>query len=322
MIKPRVILIGAGKFGKNHVKTLAQLDKDGRCEFSGVVDKDSHILSEISKNYDIQTSTCIEDLMNNADAVVIATPASTHFNLTIDCLSNNKHVFVEKPVALNYADALQMHQKAISKSKILMVGNIFRHHVIIKSILKNLHDDGIGKIRILDGEFLNTADARTDVGSLLNYIHHLDLFCYIMKISPTSISCQNFFATNNNFEDYCTLTLTYPENIVATIRVGWLGLRKSRNFTITGSKKTLFADLVSNTVTYYSGSNKEGISENMEKFELNAKNLPLYLELDNFIDSIQNNTSPLSDSESSLLSIKLAEKALESAQSQKTIYLQ
>ena len=128
-MKPKIALIGAGRFGKNHLRVLKELEKDGLCTLYGVVDKRAEILESVRTNYNIAvTSNLTEVLKSDIDAVDIVTPADTHFEVCKECLAAGKHVFVEKPLATNYAEARKLLQLAVDKDRILMAGPIYRYN--------------------------------------------------------------------------------------------------------------------------------------------------------------------------------------------------
>ena len=95
-MKPRILLVGAGRFGINHLRNLDVLSKKGYLEFLGVVDTNTNLLTKIQHKFNVTCSNRIEDFLDYADAVDIVTPASTHYELTKLFLKKNKHVFVEK----------------------------------------------------------------------------------------------------------------------------------------------------------------------------------------------------------------------------------
>lgn len=132
---PKIVLVGVGRFGKNHLRVLKELEKDGLCALYGVVDKNIEILRKLRKNYDVKTTSDLTEFLNNdVDAVDIVTPADIHFELCKKSLSAGKHVFVEKPLTTSYSKAKELIQLAAEKNRILMAGHIFRYNPAVKKI--------------------------------------------------------------------------------------------------------------------------------------------------------------------------------------------
>ena len=104
--KPKIVLVGVGKFGKNHLRLLKELEMEGLCTLHGVVDKRGAVLEKVKKSHGVRISTDLNDfLTNDVDAIDVVTPTDTHFAICHKCLETGKHVFVEKPLTTRYAQA-------------------------------------------------------------------------------------------------------------------------------------------------------------------------------------------------------------------------
>ena len=120
--RPKVLLIGAGRFGKNHLKVLRALESKGRIDLVGVITRSNQ--NELT-----------EDLLKSVDAVSIITPIDTHYGLVKRCLKYC-HVFVEKPLTRSYKESNALAVVAKENKKILTVGHIFRYHPVSKELKK------------------------------------------------------------------------------------------------------------------------------------------------------------------------------------------
>jgi predicted dehydrogenase len=326
-MKPKIALIGVGKFGKNHLRVLKELEKDGSCTLYGVVDKRAEILESVKAEYNVTvTSSLAEILKSDIDAVDVVTPADTHFQICKECLAAEKHVFVEKPLTTNYAEAKKLVQDAAAKNKILMVGLIFRYNAAVKKI-KELIDRGeLGKIYYMFGHYMGFKDPRTEVGALLNFaVHPIDIYDYLLEEVPEEATCSTaHFLGRENFEDLAVIVLRYGNGAVGIIECSWLPPGNYRDLTIVGSKKSATLDLSKQTATLNNihiekndGILKaidEGSSTVDVKFEE-----PLKLELKDFVQCVETGRKPIADNQVALRGAMIAEKALESARLKRSV---
>ena len=326
-MKPKIALVGVGRFGKNHLRVLKELEKDGLCTLHGVVDKSNEILENVKKNYDVATTSNLDEfLKSDIDAVDVVTPANTHFELCKKCLTNGKHVFVEKPIATNYAEARKLVQFATEKDRILMVGLIYRYNPAVKKIKELIDLKKLGKIYYTFGHYMGFKEPRTDVGALLNFtVHHIDIYDYLLEEMPKEAICSvGYFLGRENFEDLAVLVLRYRSGSVGIVEGGWLPPGNYRDLTIVGSKKSVTSDLSKQTVIlhdiYFERNDDtfkaidKGSSTLAVKFEG-----PLKLELKDFVECIKTGRKPVANGEVAARTVMIAEKALESARLKRSV---
>ena len=326
-MKPKIALIGAGRFGKNHLRVLKELEKDGLCTLYGVVDKRDEILENIRKDYNFKvTSDLTEILKSDIDAVDIVTPADTHFTISQECLAAEKHVFVEKPLTTNYVEARKLVQFAADKDRILMVGLIYRYNPAVKKI-KELIDLGkLGKIYYMYGHYMGFKEPRVEVGALLNFaVHHIDIYDYLLEEPPEEATCSvAYFLGREKFEDLAILVLRYGNGAVGIIESSWLPPGNYRDLTVVGSEKSVTSDLSKQTVILHD-IRMEKISGTIKAIDegqlpLNVKfEEPLKLELKDFIECIKTERKPIADAETASRTVMIAEKALESAHLKRSV---
>jgi UDP-N-acetylglucosamine 3-dehydrogenase len=326
-MKPKIILIGAGKFGKNHLRVLKELEDDDLCTFYGVVDKRIEILENVKRNYDVAVTTDLaEFLKSDIDAVDVVTPADTHFEVCQKCLTAGKHVFVEKPLATEYADARKLVQLAADKDRILMAGLIYRYNPAVRKIKELIDLRELGKIYYLYGHYMGFKEPREEVGALLNFaVHHIDIYDYLLEEIPEEATCSvAHFLEREKFEDLAILVLRYGKNTVGVIEGGWLPPGNYRDLTVIGSNKSVTSDLSKQTVILHDIHMEKkdrtfkavdhGSSPVDVKFEE-----PLKLELKNFIECVKTGRKPIANGEVASRSVMIAEKALESAHLKRSV---
>ena len=327
LYKPKIVLVGVGNFGKNHLRVLKELENQGACKLYGVVDIKGETLKVVGKGHKFKTSVDFHDfLKDDVDAVDVVTPTSTHFVISKECLAAGKHVFVEKPLTTSYVEAKELVQIAEEQRKTLMVGHIFRYNFAVRKIKELIEKGELGQVYYLFGHFMGLKDPKPDVGALFNYtVHHIDIYNYLLQKVPEEVTCcVGFFLGRNEFEDVAFLALKYPDNIIGIVEGSWLPPGKYRDLTVVGSKKSVTSNLSEQTLELHDVHIKawngrlRAVDKGSEKLDLKFKE-PLKLELQDFIESIETGRKPMADARSALDVIKIAEKALESAQLKRSV---
>ncbi|MCA8939706.1 MAG: Gfo/Idh/MocA family oxidoreductase, partial [Planctomycetes bacterium] len=158
MPKPNVAVVGAGYWGRNHVRVFHQLGA-----LAAVCDGDAKTRAQVESEYGVPTFANSEEMLaSDIDAVVIATPASTHDGLTQQCLEAGKHVLVEKPASLNKDRLLANIVLAQSKGLTLMAGHLLLYHGAFQALLKAVKEGAIGRTLYAYGQRVNLGKVRTD----------------------------------------------------------------------------------------------------------------------------------------------------------------
>jgi predicted dehydrogenase len=326
-MKPKVALVGAGRFGKNHLRVLKDLEKEGLCNFYGVVDARRETLENIKKDYDLKTtSNLAEFLSSEIDAVDIVTPADTHFELCRQCLSAEKHVFVEKPLATKHVEAIKLVQLAAEKNRILAIGLIYRYNVAVRKIKELINSGELGEIYYMLSHYMGFKEPRTDVGALLNFtVHSIDIYDYLLEEVPEEVTCNTaHFLGRRNFEDLALLFLKYRNGAVGIVEGGWLPPGNYRDLTVVGSKKSVTTDLGKQTIILHdihmeknNGAFK-AVDKGMQSLNLKFEE-PLKLELKDFIECIKTGKKPTANGDAASRTLMIAEKALESARLNRSV---
>jgi len=165
-----IAVIGCGYWGKNLVRNFQQIGV-----LKLICDKNETLLAQFKDQYPgIETCLAINDVLTREDinAIVIATPAETHFTLTREALLNGKHVFVEKPLALTVEDAKELVELAENKQLTLMVGHLLQYHPAFMK-LKELASNGeLGRINYIYSHRLNLGKIRREENILWSFAPH------------------------------------------------------------------------------------------------------------------------------------------------------
>lgn len=188
------------------------------------------------------------------NAVVIATPASSHFRLAMEALAHGKHVFVEKPLATSVVEVDQMAALASSRRLLVMAGHTFLYNNAVRYI-KGLIDSGeLGDVRYIYSQRLNLGRIRSDIDALWNFApHDISIIQYwLNEPEPVSVDRHGMAYMQAGVEDVVFLNLQYPNKVIANIHVSWLDPQKVRKMIVVGSKKMVVYDDVSDEkVTIY-----------------------------------------------------------------------
>ncbi|MHA1834745.1 MAG: Gfo/Idh/MocA family protein [Candidatus Baldrarchaeia archaeon] len=326
-MKPTIVLVGAGRFGKNHLRVLKELEKEGYCNLYGVADIKSDVLNEIRLSHDVATSTDFRVfLAEDVDAIDIVTPTSIHYKMCKECLEAGKHVFVEKPLTTSYVKARELVHLAEKQGKVLMVGHIFRYNLTVQKTKQLIKKGELGEVYYMFGHFIGLKDPRPDVGVLYNYaVHHIDIYNYLLEELPEKVHCcAGHYLGRKEFEDVAVLTLKYPSGTLGIIESSWLPPGKHRDLTVVGSRKSITSDLLKQTLKLHDSQidmhedRFKAVNRGITEIKLEFKE-PLKLELLDFIESVKTGRKPLADGQAALNVIKVIEKALESAKLGRTV---
>lgn len=239
--------IGCGYWGPNLLRNFsAQPD----CRVKFVAELDSARRKYVDENFPRSTTVAdIQPLFEDPeiDAVLIATPAASHYELTRRALEHGKHVFVEKPLATTTGEADELLSLAEANGKTLMAGHTFLYNAAVRYAKKLLDDGELGEVYYIYSQRLNLGQVRSDVNAWWNLApHDVSILLYLMKGElPVSVSAIGISYIQPGIEDVVFATLSWANGITAHIHVSWLDPGKVRKMTFVGSRKMVVYDDVS-----------------------------------------------------------------------------
>lgn len=179
----------------------------------------------------------------DVDAVVVATPSDDHYETTIASLKAKKHVFVEKPFALNRQAADKMIALAEENKKILMVGHIYLYNNCIKLLKSIINEGTLGSLLYIRSLRTNFGPIRSDVSALWDLAtHDISIFNYLFDELPLKVSGNASCLIGGALEDIAQGNLWYSNNCTASFFVSWLEPQKLRKITVVGTKKMVVFD--------------------------------------------------------------------------------
>ncbi len=310
-MKKKIGVVGCGHWGKNLVRNFHGLN----CLYA-VCDIDKKRLDSTAKKYpDVLAYSDVKELLKdrNVEAVVISTPAVTHYSLAGEVLRSDRDVFIEKPIALTDKDGEDLVSLAREKNKILMVGHILEYHpAIIK--LKEMIDEGeLGKIHYIYSTRLNLGKFRTEENILWSFApHDISVVLSLLREMPEEVSAQGGNFLNPNITDITVTHMNFPSGVKAHIFVSWLHPYKEQKLVVIGQKKMIVFDDVNPEEKLFEYSHKIDWIERMpvprpeeaQPIEIERKE-PLRVECEHFVDCLITRKTPKTDGESGLRVLKI-----------------
>ena len=306
--------IGVGYWGPNILRNLMA---NQRCEVKTAVDLSEERRDFVRGLYPlVAVSDKIDDIINDSeiDAVVIATPVASHFDLAMRSLEAGKHVLVEKPMATTVEDVEVIGRLAMEKNLVAMAGHTFLYNHAVRYVKKLMSSGELGDIRYIYSQRVNLGRIRSDVNALWNLApHDVSIIQYWLgDPEPESVQETGMDYIQNGVDDVVFLNIKYPNNILANIHVSWLDPHKVRRMTVVGSEKmVVYDDLAENKVAIYDKGidrmavlgeymdfdNPNGVSFNHRSGDVVFPKIkweePLKVEVEHFVDCIQNGTACL-----------------------------
>lgn len=236
----KVGIIGYGYWGTNLVRNFFGTDN---CSLAVVADGRPERLTVLSKNFpSVNRVTSAEEIINDSttDAVVIATPVSTHYQLAKKALLNGKHVLIEKPMTSSPEEADELINLAEQKGLTLMVDHTFLYTGAVQKMKELIQSQTIGTLQYFDSSRINLGLFQSDVNVLWDLApHDISILTFLINELPVSINATGISHTRNHIENIAYMTVNYDWDFIAHFNVSWLSPVKVRQTLIGGDKKMI-----------------------------------------------------------------------------------
>lgn len=323
----RIGVVGCGYWGPKLARNFNELPGT---ELAWIADLRPDRLAHMLNLYPQTrvTQSYEEMLASDIDGVAIATPVSTHFRMGMKALQAGKHVLIEKPLAATSAEAAELVRTAESMNRKLMVGHTFVYNPAVEAVRTIVQSGELGEIYYINGTRANLGLFQPDINVIWDLApHDISIMNYVLDAQPLSVSARGgiYVQREKGIHDVAYVTLTYPKEIMAEVRVSWLDPVKTRRYTVVGSKKMLVYDDIAHAkvVVYDKGVDVPPYSDTFEEFQLSYRHgseqaypvfwsEPLRNECQDFVRSIAEGTRPLSDGYAGLQVVQILEKAQKS----------
>ena len=308
----RVGVVGCGYWGSKHVRVLSSLpDVDVI-----LIDKDQARRDSIELTYPVAGSfESLEAAVEAVDAVIIASPPSTHYEIARQALESKLHLLVEKPMTTSVEHAIELIQLAEQVDRRLMVGHTFEFNAGVWGLAEAIRAPEFGKVRYINSARLNLGLYQADTNVIWDLApHDISILNYILDSRPTSISAWGLNLMSAQ-SDVAYLSLRYDDiDVSACIHVSWLDPMKVRRTTVVGEHSMAVYDDVATEDRlriYDKGVTAGATTQNDAGHPLSYRNgsivspfidfkEPLQLELSAFVDSIRSGVNPPVDGRNGL----------------------
>jgi len=317
---PRIALLGCGYWGKNLARNLHELGTlDLVCDLSEVGRS-----TAAEKAPGVAASADFNEALHSGDidAVAIATPAETHFELVMTALTAGKDVFVEKPLALKAKEGLELQRVAAERGRILMVGHLLEYHPAVLRLRELINAGELGDVNYVYSNRLNFGKIRTEENALWSFApHDVAVILRLLGEMPSEVTCVGGSYLTPGLADVTVSTLLFQSGRRAHIFVSWLNPFKEQKLVVMGEQRmAVFNDVESEhkLILFNQRVDLEGKQPllrhgGQETVPLSEEE-PLWRECKHFIDCIKNRQVPLTDAQSGVRVLRVLEACQESLQ--------
>ncbi len=318
-----VALVGYGYWGPNLLRNYMEIP---HVTVKWVCDRDADKLAKAKTRYPVVT--CTQDYMDvlgdpEVDAVLIATPITTHFGLAIAAIEAGKHVFVEKPMTATVAEAQALVAAAERRGVTLMVGHTFEYSSPVAKIRDLIRSGELGDIHYVTSSRINLGLHQKDASVIWDLApHDFSILFDLLGEEPDDVIAVGRGCVREEIPDVAFVTLRFPSGTIAEVTLSWLSPVKLRRTLVIGSKKMLIYDdteSVEKVKLFDHGVNlvepgsfgefqlsyRTGdiLSPHLEVFE------PLRAEAEHFLGCIRDGATPKTDGRSGLRVVRALERA-------------
>jgi predicted dehydrogenase len=327
----KIGIIGYGYWGPNLVRNF---NRAHNAELRYVADLQPELLNEVANLYpSIKVTTKIDEILKDEEieAVVIATPVSSHFSLAKDALESGKHVLVEKPLASNSDECEILVSLASSLGKVLMVDHTFPYNPAVRKMKELVSSGVLGDLYYFDSTRVNLGLFQNDINVIWDLaVHDLSILDYLVKEQPIAVSATGMSHVNSKNENIAFLTLFFDSHFIAHININWLSPVKLRQTILGGDKKMVLYDDLEPTEkikVYDKGIILGDPTEKRKELNINYRTGDLWIPnlertealqnmVQEFIQSIVNGRKPLTDGSNGYQVVKIMEAATKSMHQQ------
>lgn len=230
---PRVAVIGGGAWGRNLVRNFADLGA-----LDAVVDANADTARSLAYEYRCRALTQDEALSDpELDAVVIAAPAALHYSIAATALKCGKHAFVEKPLSLDVAEAIELCRLAERLDRRLMVGHLLQYHPVFLELKRMVREGQLGRLHYLYSNRLNLGKIRREEDVMWSFApHDISMILALVGGEPSSVHAIGSRHLHRTIADVTMLQLAFPGGEQAHVFVSWLHPFKEQKFVLVGSE--------------------------------------------------------------------------------------
>ena len=313
-MKKNIAVVGCGYWGKNLVRNFSEL---------GALYSVSDVNIETAKNYANQYQVKylkFDEIINdvNIKGIVLTVPAKYHASMAIEAMKKGKHIFVEKPLALNEIDAKLMVETSKKNNVKFMVGHLLHYHPIFKEIKKIVKEGQIGKLEYVQSNRLSFGRYRSEEDIIWSFApHDISMILSLANEEPSIIKCNTKSIIKENHADIANIFMEFPSGLKSNISVSWLNPNKEVKLVVTGSLAMLIFDdtkPLEEKLSLYSydvkrTNNLININKSSLKFVEVPEDEPLKNECKHFLELVNSDIQPLTDGNEGLEVVEVLSSA-------------
>jgi len=308
-MSPRVAVLGCGYWGSNHVRTLKSLGA-----LVGVADANSDRAEGFAAEHGVDYIP-VESLFErpDIDALVLALPPQFHAENAIKALTKNKDVLVEKPIALNVADARREVEIAAQKNRIFMVGHILRFHPAFEKMLELVREGVLGEVKYIHAHRLGLGKFHTESDALWDLApHDLSMILALTGCEPVEVRGEGA-AIIDNLSDFAHLHMVFPNGVRGHLFASRLNPYRERRLSVVGTKAMAVFDdvepwprkLAIYRFSVWQDSGQWAFTSQEPDYIPVEEGLPLTRELQHFLHCIKTRSTPRTHGEEAIAVLKI-----------------
>jgi predicted dehydrogenase len=313
----KVGLAGLGYWGPNLARNF-----DDLAELTWLCDLSPDLLDRFGARYpNARTTSRFDDLLEDESlqAVIVATPVATHYELARRALEAGKHVFVEKPPALSGAEADDLAGLAEERGLVLLPGHLLLYHPAVAKLKELIASGELGDVRYLYGNRQNLGQIRKDENALWSLgVHDLSVILHLIGEEPSEVWARGESFIREGVEDVVFCYLRFPSGVVAHMHLSWLDPHKIRRITVVGrNKMAVFDDMeLERKVTVYDKGTEQP-SESYGEWRTRTGDIyipkipndePLRLECRHFLSLVAGDGDPLAAARDGAVVVRVLEQ--------------
>jgi predicted dehydrogenase len=319
-------IIGVGYWGSNYVRTFQD---NSSCDLSWCADLDEERLTEIAEqNPGVKTTTDYKDLCTDQDldAVCVATPPATHFDITKELLHSGKDILVEKPFTLQSERAWELAELADDLGRTILVGHVFEYNQAVRRLSEMIDRGKLGDIHYLHSQRTGLGPIRHDVSALWDLApHDVSTFTYLLDTEVTAVRCigRSFL---QDVDDSVFLFLDFANGASGFIHCSWLYPNKTRQTAVVGDENmAVFDDTAPREILqiYENRVKRSDPIDGLNQYKFTVRQgdawlphieqrEPLAVQVEEFVESIQTGKTPLTGPTEGARVVEVLERAEES----------
>ncbi|MGH7608262.1 MAG: Gfo/Idh/MocA family protein, partial [Gemmatimonadales bacterium] len=241
MTRLKVGVVGAGAWGRNHVRTVAGLVD---AELAAVCDTDAQARDRVARQYPGTLVTGdLGALLAAVDAVIVASPAASHAALARRAIEAGKPCLVEKPFALSVRDAEAVAELAAQRRVPVLAGHLLVYHPAVERLRALVQGGELGRVFYLYGLRVNLGQVRQDENALWSFgPHDVSVALYLLDERPVRVAAHGKSYLQPAIEDVVFLTMEFASGVLAHVQLSWLDPHKERKLTVVGARKMVVFD--------------------------------------------------------------------------------